>query len=365
MNTVLNAHTEDLLVKYMDGTLSVAEEQEFTSLLTTDPSFAEEVRAVADFDEFLENTPLAKRWESEIEKSVIDTGFLADVQRNTAETVFAKASSSAGAVAQASSQGASQGAALQHSATLLSKSFVVKSLVVAAAAGVVGIAAWKYNASRETALTNAVPQTQLQQTLPEASSSSTSSLQNTPQETQSKAETRDIAAQKSNPTAQYSSSNKPILNEEPSPKASENLTAQAPPTVKPEAQNAEANANILGSGKYQEQIEQFTQQYRTHEQSGEATSAAFSAKRLGMLLCKDRRFDESASYFAKALKTAQNLKLKELEGEIIAEQAVLYKTMGNTDKAISTLRVAIGILTDAASNSLPKWSSELERWEKR
>ena len=77
------------------------------------------------------------------------------------------------------------------------------------------------------------------------------------------------------------------------------------------------------------------------------------------------KYAESNEFFDKALKAAQAVKLRELEGEIRAELALLYREQGNTEKALSSLREAVKILTDEASTKAGRWAKELERWEKR
>ena len=76
------------------------------------------------------------------------------------------------------------------------------------------------------------------------------------------------------------------------------------------------------------------------------------------------KYVESNEYFDKALKNAQALKLRELEGEIRAEIALLYREQGSTEKALASLREAVKILTDEGSTKAARWAKELERWEK-
>ena len=106
-------------------------------------------------------------------------------------------------------------------------------------------------------------------------------------------------------------------------------------------------------------------QVRMKEQSGDKAGFAFDAKKLAMLERTAGKFSESAEFFEKALKAAQNLKLRELEGEIRAELALLYREQGSAEKALTTLREAVKILTDEGSSKAAKWTKELDRWEKR
>lgn len=363
MNTALTSHTEDLLVKYLDGALSAGEEQEFQSLLTTNPDFAEEVRAVADFDTFLDSSSLTKQWANNV-----DTAFLADVQRNTAQLLTEAGTRAAGAAV--SSTGKSVGAATGSAAgagaaSFLTKSLVVKTVLAAAACGTLGVGAWKYAASRaEAPLSGTATETSIA-TNPSNEAVSTQASPASPNNevVQTKPNVAPMqglgnAAQPKEITSQTSASGD-------NGSSASDEKASASQQVSQEEQEARANASIDANNSHYKEVEQLVQEFRTFERSGEWVNAAYTAKRLGTLYCRDGQFDESEMYLTKALKTAQNLKLRELEGEVFAEQAILYRATGSTDKAVSVLRDAVKILTEASSTSAAKWTRELERWEKK
>jgi tetratricopeptide (TPR) repeat protein len=361
LNSPLNAQTEDLLVKYMDGTLSEAEQEDFDGLLLTNPTFAEEVRAVAQFDEFLDAAPLAARWSSRV-----DTAFLGGMQQQLAHVVASGAATTLAGSAVAS--GIATKSATSVSATtagaiatktIIATSLWTKTLIVAALVGTVGVGVWKYRASTEVA-----PNLPSEQT---AQSADNRTIVASAQESSNQAPSVDAAAAKpsmqSNHIGQKEAAPKQITAQ-----TSENAEAQAPanqaPTPAPE-QEARANASIEREDRQREVVEQLQQLLRNYEQTGDNVSAAFTMKRLGMVARQAGHFEEGNAYFAKALKSAQNLKLKELEGEVRAEQAVLYRATGNTEQALSALREAVKILTEASSTTLAKWTKQLEQWEKK
>jgi hypothetical protein len=383
MNTDVNAnlttHTEELLVKYMDGGLSTAEQENFETLLTTNPTFAEEVRVLVQFDEFLETAPLATRWSNSV-----DTTFLSGIQQQLAHVVASGAATTlAGSALASSIVGKSgTGAATATIATkgIVATSLLTKTLIVAALCGTVGIGVWKYRASTEP---QAAPILPSEQTVMQSSNQAKNNQAPNNQAPNNQAPNNqapnnqapsnhatftDAVPSKLNLSANHTPQKDDALKHITT-QADDKSETPAPPaspvnTTIPE-QDARSSASIERADKQREIAERLTQELRHYEQSGDNANAAITAKRLGMVARQVGHFEEGNIYFAKALKTAQSLKLKELEGEIRAEQAVLYRATGNMEQALSTLREAIKNLSASESSSLAKWTKELERWEKK
>lgn len=337
-------------------------------LVTTNPAFAEEVRAMADFDEFLDSSALSRRFEDDV-----DTGFLANMQKQMAESITTNAS--VGTVIAEKTSTVASGTRASNvataSASLFTKAMITKTLVVAALCGTVGVGVWKYNTSQ--ASNEAIP-TQTQQgqnTLAQNTTTEASAekpLQTSQNQEQSNATSKQAAQSmettRLNSAANAHSSSAPTQSELHTESATHTSTQQAAtqPTVE---QELHSSLSTDANNKQREVVEQLMKQLREYEAAGDNTSAAFTLKRLGMTLREYGVYDESANYFAKALRSAQNQRLKELEGEVLAEQAKLFRVTGNREKALAGLREAVKIFTETSSNNLNKWKNELERWEKQ
>lgn len=389
----INSETEELLVHFLDGTLSASEQDRFEALLRENPSFAEEVRAITSFDTMLDDAQLEKRWTDRA-----DTAFLSEVQQQFAQAVvLGTATALVGTSAAASGVSASGFSASSVSAsaagttgtglglttvtktasalglgkfaTLLTGTAITKVVLLAALCGGIGYGTWKYAASTESVGTvsansnNNTSTTPAPVQLAPASPQSQSPAQATPASLpkgtgnlvpteRSQAKTTEIP-QHSVPTEKAV----PQAQRAPVGETASNLPEQDNKT----SANIESNAAL----DLRTKIEQLAALVRTKEQNGDKAGLAFDAKKLGMLERTAGKFSESNEHFEKALKAAQALKLRELEGEIKAESALLFKEQGNTEKALLSLREAVKILSEENSSKAAKWSKELDRWEKR
>ncbi|MCU0424396.1 MAG: tetratricopeptide repeat protein [Candidatus Kapabacteria bacterium] len=379
----INSETEELLVHYLDGTLSASDQTRFEALLRQNPAFADEVRAISSFDEMLDDAHLDKRW---LDRA--DAAFLSEMQQQFAQVaVLGAATAIAGTSAAAASgvsttsvasSGISAATAAKTAsvlgagklATLLTGAALTKVVLVTAVCGGIGYGAWKYAASKETPLSAPQASAQRQgatsssETTPKAAQPPTPNAENalSAERTQTKANLVQKPSSQTEKSATQTQTTPQSVsqNVQQDAKQSDVLTA-------PTEQDSKTSANIESSAaqELRAKIEQLAAQVRAKEQSGDKAGLAFDAKKLGMLERTAGKFGESSEHFDKALKAAQSLKLRELEGEIKAEFALLLREQGNTEKALQSLREAVKILTDEHSPKAAKWSKELERLEKR
>ncbi|MFY7997941.1 MAG: tetratricopeptide repeat protein [Candidatus Kapaibacteriota bacterium] len=362
----LNSETEDLLVQYLDGTLSASDQARFETLLRENPAFADEVRAITSFDEMIDNAHLGERW---IDR--VDTAFLGEMQQQMAQTLalgtataIAASAATTSTVAASASTAAKAGAALGTGkiATLLTGTFIAKSIVVAAVCGGIGYGAWKYapssneNPTSLTSVPSAPPTTTSRSVSPEAAIQQPSTQNPS---AQSGVVERSTDAAKQTTKAQTAD------NIAAKPESTTTPTQDAASITNEQDSKASADIESKAAQDLRNKIDQMAAQVRMKEQSGDKVGFAFDAKKLAMLERTAGKFGESAEFFEKALKAAQNLKLRELEGEIRAELALLYREQGSAEKALTTLREAVKILTDEGSSKAAKWTKELDRWEKR
>ncbi len=381
----INSETEELLVHYLDGTLSASDQTRFEALLRQNPAFADEVRAISSFDEMLDDAHLDKRW---LDRA--DTAFLSEMQQQFAQVaVLGAATAIAGTSAAAASgvsttsvasSGISAATAAKTAsvlgagklATLLTSATITKAVLLTAVCGSIAYGTWKYADSKETPLS-----------APQASATmqgqgATSSLEATPKAAQPPTSNADnaVSAERTQTKANLvqkpsSQTEKPATQTQSTPQSvSQNVQQDAKQSdvlTAPTEQDSKTSANIESSAaqELRSKIEQLAAQVRAKEQSGDKAGLAFDAKKLGMLERTAGKFGESSEHFDKALKAAQSVKLRELEGEIKAEFALLFHEQGKTEKALQSLREAVKILTDEHSPKAAKWSKELERWEKR
>jgi hypothetical protein len=376
----MNEQMEELLVQYCDGTLSASAHARFEALLRENPAFAEEVRAIASFDEMIDHAHLETRWADQI-----DTAFLSEMQQQLAHAVtlgaaVATASAAAGTTVSASTAGGTASAGISTASTVasgatagisasgftafLTGTLIGKSLLVAGVCTAVGYGAWKYTASSPNASNVPAPAESPKTTTDGQISRETAQSQPSAANAEQSGGTKSSelrTKQEGNAVDGASSQNAQQQSLLQSPEAASSLTSE-------QEDKSKANANIESNAAQdlRNKIEQLSVQLRIKEQSGnDKAGVAFDAKKLGMLERTAGKYAESNEFFDKALKAAQAVKLRELEGEIRAELALLYREQGNTEKALASLREAVKILTDEASTKAGRWAKELERWEKR
>ena len=378
----LNSETEDLLVQYLDGTLSATGQARFETLLRENPAFADEVRAITSFDEMIDNAHLGERW---IDR--VDTAFLGEMQQQMAQalalgTATALTASAAATGATSTSIGTTAAGVTTTAAgvgvstatkagvvlgtgkiaTLLTGTFLAKSIVVAAICGGIGYGAWKYAPSSNEAAMPSAPTSSASPTTTSRSASPEGALQ---QPSAQNAPAPSTTAERSTDAAKQTAKSPSADNSAVQPQTTPPATQDATPIVNEQDSKASAYIDSKAATELRNKIDQMAAQVRMKEQSGDKAGFAFDAKKLAMLERTAGKFGESGEFFDKALKAAQSLKLRELEGEIRAELALLYREQGSTEKAVTSLREAVKILTDEGSTKAAKWAKELERWEKR
>lgn len=365
---------EELLVQHCDGTLSASNQIQFETLLRENPAFAEEVRAITSFDAMIDHAHLETQWTNQV-----DTVFLSEMQQQFAQVVaFGTAAATASvATSAAASVGVSAGTTATTSvvgmsasgisssgfASLLTGTLIGKSLLVAGVCTAVGYGAWKYTASMpNTSNVPASGQASQETTQGQISREATQNQPSVPNGAQTANTKPDVTLTKKDGNGAGAPTNENVQNQA----LSQGVEA-APIQANGQDDKSKTNANIESSAalELRNKIEQLSVQLRLKEQGGDKAGAAFDAKKLGMLERTAGKYAESNDFFDKALKAAQTLKLRELEGEIRAELALLYREQGNAEKALASLREAVKILTDEASAKAGRWAKELERWEKR
>lgn len=375
----MDEQMEDLLVQYADGTLSASDHVRFEALLRENPAFAEEVRAITSFDDLIGDAHLETRWADRV-----DTAFLSEMQQQFAQAVtLGTAVATAGAAASTTAASVTTGTSISTSAgtsvsatitsgiagtsagisagtitSFLTGTLIGKTLLVAGVCSAIGYGAWKYTPTTAIAPTPTTdrlnaPPTQVQR----------ETAQNEPTAPTTAAKAPNTAAPTSANAADALVKGQGVnLQQQSSTSGAETASSLA----SEQDTKTKANANIESSAaqELRSKIEQLAVQLRSKEQNGDKAGAAFDLKKLGMLERTAGKYAESNEYFDKALKNAQALKLRELEGEIRAEFALLYREQGSTEKALASLREAVKILTDEGSTKAARWAKELERWEK-
>jgi tetratricopeptide (TPR) repeat protein len=415
--------TEDLLLRYFDGTLTTSEKQEFTSLLNATPSLQEELRRVQDFDTFLDNAHLLAD-----EDERVDAAFLVDMQRKFGSIVIAGAAittslanatqipsgassspttqpqptpesnvenslaklneqtdanddgsgwlqsneaaqqTASQAVPQVASQASSQAASgaigmgaeavaeasvLSSAVNMLSATFVAKVIAGVAFVGATAYGVWNYvvhPAKDEIHFT--------EQTIPTIPIEP--GVQAAPPATQ----TTQPAAQQA-PTRKTTPQTQ--ANTETNTESSSTDAPLTPPT-RLDAQRPDANTDVDISSSQEDKAlrekETLRQRMRSAEAQGDRTSAAFAEKSLGVLLREQGQFSEATTALDHVLKTAQALKLRELEADTHGELGKLHVRQGQAEKAVESFQKAVDILGELGK-SPSRWQRELQKLERR
>lgn len=381
----MNEQTEEMMMRYMEGTLSPEESLRFESLLLEQPALADELRALQSFDEALANVDSGAQW---LDK--VDIGFLSDVQSQMAQvaasfaSVASAASVSATNAAVSSSAVSSSVAASSGSFAVLGSAAIGKIALSLLACGLLGYGAWKFavapsngGAASETsglASSDLQPRAQQESLQEAATPNEQEAVSNpAPQDDSRVISTNNgrAGAISPNATLQQSARQSSLENAaaEPPPPSHENLPhsalgSESETQAQQDQEKSRLQASIESSSAQdlRAKIDQLAAQVKTKEQSGDRLGVAFDAKKLGMLERAAGRYAESYESLSKALKAAQGLKVRELEGEILAETAVLHREQGNNDKALQTLHEAIALLAAEKSSKTARWEREYERW---
>lgn len=367
-------NNDELLALYLDGTLSEGQRADFDRLLTTSPTFAEEVREILTIQDMLFESPLSDDRTVAFLRTVEDNLANAVVAAGTAATAgtiatavgkTALSASTASTAASATSVSAASAGTASWTSSLLSTIFAsTTSMVVSAGIGIATIAGgaaainyvMKKNSIEQYAADNkAVTNQATEKQGSEPTQRSAQALGGTPQNT---------AAQSTPPTASTANHTPDITAQR---QADVQNGASAPISEAEQTTNAkprEYTARISGGGmqgRYAATIADYEKQLKAKEASNDRTGAAFVEKSLGALLRQAGNTSQSRVHLDNASKAAQKLGLQELEGEARAELALLDASEGKKARAVQGLQEALGILSAAKSASSARWQKELDK----
>ena len=325
------------------------------------------------FDDLIGDAHLETRWADRV-----DTAFLSEMQQQFAQAVTlgtavatagaaastTAASTSVGTTITSGIAGTSTGISAGTITSFLTGTLIGKTLIVAGVCSAIGYGAWKYtpttaNIPAPTTDRLSAPSAQMQR---ETAQNEHNSAADAPA-----AKASSTAAPVGTGAVDALAKGQGVnLQQQSTASGSETASSLASEQDNKQDNKTKANANIESSAaqELRSKIEQLAVQLHLKEQSGDKAGAAFDLKKLGMLERTAGKYVESNEFFDKALKNAQALKLRELEGEIRAEIALLYREQGSMEKALASLREAVKILTDEGSARATRWAKELERWEK-
>jgi hypothetical protein len=404
---VFDARTEDLLVKYFDGALNTAEEQEFSLLRAAMPTLEAEIQRIRAFDTFLDKAQL-----SSIREEELDTAFLWDMQKRFAQalavgTVLAapdhasqlspepaspndqspimvrqqEASSIANTNTTALNTTVSQNLTSSQaaivssggmSAVVLKTSLVVKTLAAALFAGSVAYGVWRFAAASAPEVDN--PNSASTTTNAPNAQSTTQQLPTTTLRVQPRAAAAISGTSQPNaelpaksttalqPPNAATNSTPPPAPQQPVAQANETSAADSKHELNNETKtDATANAQISTSNdKFRRDAEELTKKIQAKEQSGDLIGAAFVLKQLGFLQRTNGDAAGAIQSFNQALKTAQSQNVRELEAELLGELALVYAMQGNTTKAQTLLKTCTDILSELNSKRLERWMKEMK-----
>lgn len=408
-------NNEELLALYLDGSLTEAERTDFERLLQTSPAFAQEAREfltiqdmlVASEDDDERTAAFLRKIEDNIANAVIAAGAVATVGtigaaavKSTASAVGTSLGTSIGAGASvgtsagtavgttigtgiaagtAAKVGASAGAATWASSLISTIFASTTSMVVSAGIGVAtivgGMATVNYVAKRNTATqtqTQQAPATQERSALPTETAPKSVPDNTTANNTTAENINANTinADNRSLSEAASTASNTPSAAQEASSKAG-TQTASGVSAAPAGSENGlsgakarEYSARISGGNakaRYAAAVSDYTKQLQAKEAAGDRTGAAFVEKSLGVLLRQNGQGRESRLHLANAAKAAHSLGLQELEGETLAELALLDAAEGKKERAVQGLQAAVNILNVAKSNAAERWQKELAK----
>lgn len=436
--------TEELLLRYVEGSLSDDDAQEFSRLLHQQPELAAEASKLQHFEQFLTQAQLQQS-----EEERVDTAFLLSMQQRLAQAIStgsvlhshldnaqnvhqqgtktpssSEPASTAPQYADDNSNSSSapdnapknvsdampsshspattgstakpisgiewhaNSSLLHSSSAILGNSLAVKiSLaVVFVATTVLGV--WKYVTEEPSDMlpfglptsseqNGTLPRSGQQQPTTKKSSQERSNQeknQRTPQQQAQKSSSHP-ASQKQQVSSNQSSASEALMPQK-NQGSSQTLVNETPYESTPESKttskaesNAESRVSIHSTAteqnKTQRTLEELARQARTKEQSGDRLGAAFALKQLAIVQRGAGLNIESAASLARALSIAQSLNVRELEGEIIGEQAKLAIKQGEYEQARTALRRAIDILSGQNAASTSRWKRELQHLESK
>ena len=373
-------NNDELLAMYLDGTLSEGERTDFNRLLQTSPTFATEAREILTIQGMLfapesddeRTAAFLRSIEDNLATAIIATGAAATVGTiATAVGKSALASTTAASTSAASigaSAGASAGAAgatagsVSWVSSLLSTAFAsTTSMVVSAGIGIsalAGGATATYYVVKNNAAESKIAEKQATER-----SISVSPSQGTNLEQQAAASTASPTPS-SETTSNANGSGTPQTTAQRQADVQNGTSAPTSNEAASTANPREYTARISGGNmqqRYAAAIGDYTKQLQAKEASNDRAGAAFVEKSLGVLLRQAGQLRESRLHLSNTAKAAHSLGLQELEGEALAELALVDIAEGKKDRATQGLQTALGILNTAKSTTAQRWQKELEK----
>lgn len=345
-------NNDELLALYLDNALTGTQRQDFESRLQSSPELLQEVRELSAIQNMLVSSvpddehslTFLRGMEDHIAASVIASG--AAVATSVGITALGAKTSVA------TSSAAVSGATSLWSSLVASVSSSVVGASIAAATVVGGGAATYYAVTKSHTPTSSeanIQATNNKESLKNSTTVPSNSLQY---------QTASDAASTASPTASTTT--------EPERKAETLVSRELERKVEGSAEkSAEYSARISGGttikGRYAASIEEYTRQLQEKESAGDRIGVALTEKSLGSLLRQAGQFAESRRHLQNALKGAQSLAMKELEGETLGELGLLFLAEGKKALAEEKLRTAVSILTASQSQSVSRWQQELNK----
>jgi hypothetical protein len=357
---------DELLALYLDNALTSEQRQVFDARLQTSPELSQEVRELIAIQSMLVFP------EADDEKSA---AFLRNMENHIAATMLGAGAAAATSVA-VSAIGAKSGLAASSvgtsslsasalgstSAATTGLAAVWASVVTTFTSSVVGASIGAATilgggAATYYVLTKSASQPVVQQSENIASQQTTAqSLNNTSTaEPLAQVNTSSVATNEQQSTQTASSAAGATSSSSVS-------SLNAPPSkVRENEYSARISGGAATKGQYAASIQEYSRQLHEKEVAGDRIGSALVEKSLGALLRQAGQFADSRQYLRHSLATAQELKMKELEGEAMGELGLLLIAEGKKSQAEPMLRDAVTTLTAAQSRSLERWQRELDK----
>lgn len=383
-------NNDELLAMYLDGTLSEGQRADFDRLLQTSPTFAQEVREILAIQDMLlipsgsdeRTTAFLRTVEDHLAGAVVAAGAAATVGAVSiaaGKSAIASGTITSGTVAGTATVGASAGTAATSigaaswASSLLSTAFAsTTSMVVSVGIGVAtvvgGAATVNYIVKKNTnpqAISEQSPAGQAAGRTEQ--SAATQSQGNNAQNL----EAQNLDHQETAPQASTANHTPPDITAQRQADVQSGTSAPQSGSTS-EARVAAANdgkpreytARITGGGmqaRTTAAISDYTKQLQAKIAANDRTGAAFVEKSLGVLLRQAGQLRESRQHLSSTAKAAHELGLQELEGEALAETALIDAAEGKKERAVQGLQAALGLLNSAKSSTTVRWQKELDK----
>jgi len=360
-------NTDELLAQYLEGTLTAEAKADFERTVEQSPELAQELRELRTLENLLHRPA-----EQQYALASAASPFLQAVENNLAAVVVgAGAAVGVGAAAALASKSGATGVGAWISSLFSTFSTVASStagIIATGSAVVIGGATAYYVATKPAPTAESTSSNRQGQitkhVLPERGNAGRTTAEFS-------------ASQPTDQTLEQQALNQPADSAAMQTQQMGTVQATSSLTLKPSEQEAVPNASsprlpeydarINASGginaKYAALIEDYTKQFQVKEAQGDKAATALLAKTLGRLYREAGQPNQSRAMLQQALTDARTLGIKELEGEALAERALLEAQTGSQRKAVEDLKEAVAILKAANSSSAMRWEQELKRRE--